>query len=127
MTSTTLLRGLCVAFGVATAVTTLAQCGKRVDDAGVYETTVAVEPVGPVAGDDDGAGLVGQPVGTARGDAAARGDLQTRATPNSGATAATTSDHASSAEVAGGATPATDAAAIVARHTGGVIMESMPK
>ena len=34
MTSTTLLRGLCVAFGVATAVTTLAQCGKRVDDAG---------------------------------------------------------------------------------------------
>lgn len=59
MTSRTLQRVLCVAFGVATAIATLAQCGKRVDIARVDATRVrgvSVE-LAPARGEDNGARL----------------------------------------------------------------------
>ena len=96
MTSTTLLRGLCVAFGVATAVTTLAQCGKRVDDAGVYETTVEVDAVGTVAAREDDAGVDPRPGSTPRVVATAGDEPRTSTAPASGGAAAAASDHAAS-------------------------------
>ena len=119
MTSSTLLRGLCVAFGVATAVTTLAQCGKRVDDAGVYETTVEVDPLETVAAREDDAGVGPRPVSTPRVVATAGDEPRTSTAPASGGAAAAASDHAASTEIAaaeraGGSTPANVAASIAA-------------